>query len=76
MNVSGIPASSGLSAAMDSMRTQLARHEAAAERIASGTGDLLDNVVEMKTSQAAMQFSAAVVRASLDMQDSVLDILV
>jgi len=68
--------SSALSAAVTGFQQQYARLGAAAEKIATGEGDFVRNVVEMKSAETAATLSAAVARRVLDAQESVIDLLV
>jgi len=75
MDVSSVTMSGALSAALTGIHQQYERLGTAAENIATGEGDFLRNVIEMKSAETALKVNVAVAKTALDMQESVLDLL-
>ena len=76
MGISGAGMSDALAGAVRAAGNQYARMGRAVERIASGEGDMAANVVEFKSAELGARFSIAVAKASMNMQDYTLDLLV
>jgi hypothetical protein len=76
VDVSSVTMSGALSAALTGMQQQYDRFGTAVENIATGEGDFLRNVIEMKSAETALKFNLAAAKTALDMQDAAIDLLV
>jgi hypothetical protein len=75
MNTIGPAMPSALSAAVRSVRQHVMQYEEVAARLANGSEEFLDDVVEMKKAEVGVKIGAAVARAAMDTQGYILDVL-